>query len=1428
MTLVLQVRDEDDRSSPNEPRHESPPASTTTQFVVILAAITAATAGRWLLDPMLGEHLPYVTYFVVMFFIAWRTDVWPSIVALFLAWWAADFFFVAPRHEWFPGTQSVPHGVATAMYFMVSGTSIVICQAMRSAQRRLAEQGERIRTTLASIGDAVISTDTEGRITSINGVAESLTGWAASEALGQPLSVVFRIVNEKTGQAVENPVMKVLRDGLIVGLANHTVLIARDGTQRPIDDSAAPIRSQNDEVIGCVLVFRDVSQRRREAQILQESEARKTAMFQTALDCIISIDHEGRVLEFNPAAERTFGYRRDDMVGRLLGDLIVPPALREAHRQGMARYLATGESRILNQRQEMPALRADGTEFFAELTVTRIPVDGPPVFTAYLRDITDRRKAEEALRKWEHIFDHAGWAVATAHPETNTLELVNPAFARMHGYSIQELTSRPLADLFAPESRADLAEHVRRSHEQGDYVYESIHVRKDGTKFPLRTHVTAFKDETGRVVYRAATFQDLTEYKQAAEAARKSDERFARFMRHLPGLAWIKDVEGRYVYANAATEAAFGKKRNELYGRTDQELFAPETAAQFVQNDRKALASEAGVQTIETLAHTDGIVHHSIVSKFPIPGNDGEGVMVGGVAFDITEGKHAEEALRRSENDLRDFLENASVGMHWVGPDGAVLWANRAELEMLGYMREEYVGRHIAEFHVDQAVISDILARLTVGKAIVEQPARLRSKDGSVRHVLINSNALFENNQFQHSRCFTLDITARKQAEDKLRESEERFAQFMRCSPGFAWIKDSTGRYVFVNDSVSTALGVDFVGRTDQDLFPPETASQFVENDQRALTSESGIQTIETFPRADGTIHHAIVSKFPIPGPDGQGAMVGGAGFDITEQKRAEDELRESEARFRLLANTVPALIWVNGLEGCEFVNQEYLHFVGRTMQEIQGMNWTTAIHPDDAAVYLAAYLQAFKKTVPFEAQFRFRRADGEYRWMKSAGLPRFGVEGTFLGYVGCSLDITDIKQFEESLAETDRRKNEFLAMLAHELRNPLAPIRNAVEILRLAEGDGEAIQSASEIIERQIGQMIRLVDDLLDVSRISRGKIELRRERVDLASVVNHAIETALPLLENKGLNFTKTLPPEPVFLNADPVRLAQVMGNLLNNARKFTDRGGAIDLTVSVEDEQPDLLGRRAPPETTAPHSRLASPQAVIRVRDTGIGIAADQLPHLFDMFFQVDTSLERRHSGLGIGLTLAKTLVEMHDGTVEVHSDGIGRGSEFVVRVPVIGSDKGRATQKDQSGGEAIDSPTPIKPKRRILVVDDNRDSAESLTVMLELTGSNTRTAYDGLEALDAASAFQPEVILLDIGLPELNGYEVARKIREQPWGEKMVLIALTGWGQDEDRRRSKEAGFDHHVTKPVDPDALMKLLEMKLQVGETLKTATDNAE
>ncbi|HEX3869584.1 MAG TPA: response regulator [Pirellulales bacterium] len=375
---------------------------------------------------------------------------------------------------------------------------------------------------------------------------------------------------------------------------------------------------------------------------------------------------------------------------------------------------------------------------------------------------------------------------------------------------------------------------------------------------------------------------------------------------------------------------------------------------------------------------------------------------------------------------------------------------------------------------------------------------------------------------------------------------------------------------------------------------------------------------------------------------------------------------------------------------------------------------------------------------------------------------------------------LDESRRSAQALREADRRKDEFLAMLAHELRNPLAPIRNGVQLLQLNESDPKSIADTCGMMQRQLQQLVRLVDDLLDVSRITRNKLDLRIQEVELSAVVDAAVETSRPLIEQMRHELTIELPEEPIHFDADAMRLAQVFSNLLNNGAKYTEPGGRISLVAVKRGDEIE-----------------------VRVSDTGIGISEAALPKVFEMFSQVEQSSERVQGGLGIGLTLVRRLVEMHGGSVEGHSQGPGKGSEFVVHLP-IKRQQGRPLEHTE--------PRPAKavPSRRILVVDDSKDSANSLGRLLRLLGNEVQSAYEGSEAIKVADAFRPDVMILDIGLPKLNGYEVCRRIRRQPWGREIMMVAMTGWGQDEDRRRSREAGFDHHLVKPIELASLEGLM------------------
>jgi signal transduction histidine kinase/ActR/RegA family two-component response regulator len=371
---------------------------------------------------------------------------------------------------------------------------------------------------------------------------------------------------------------------------------------------------------------------------------------------------------------------------------------------------------------------------------------------------------------------------------------------------------------------------------------------------------------------------------------------------------------------------------------------------------------------------------------------------------------------------------------------------------------------------------------------------------------------------------------------------------------------------------------------------------------------------------------------------------------------------------------------------------------------------------------------------------------------------------------------IRERKRVEEALLDADRRKDEFLATLAHELRNPLAPIRNSLPILRLTAPENPAMAQVCGMMERQVGHLVRLVDDLMEVSRITRGRVELRVEPIEVAAIIRNAVEASRPLIDQGRHLLAISIPPEPLIIDGDAVRLSQIVSNLLNNAAKYMAENGQIWLMVKRQADD-----------------------AIISIRDTGIGISPEMLPQIFKMFTQVDRSNRQAQGGLGIGLTLVRTLVEMHGGKVTANSAGVGQGSEFNIRLPLS---KSAAAARGPSAATAV----PILPRQRVLVVDDNQDAATSLGLLLKLLGAEVQVVHDGAAALAALQSYQPAVVLLDIGMPGMDGYEVARRIRQQPTGQDVLLIALTGWGQEDDRRRTAEAGFDHHLLKPADMASL----------------------
>jgi PAS domain S-box-containing protein len=1091
----------------------------------------------------------------------------------------------------------------------------------------LREQREWLRVTLASIGDAVIATDTEGRVTFLNRVAGELTGWTEDEARGRPLGAVFRTLDEQSRQPVENAVARVLREGAVVGVGDHTVLIARDGTERPIADSAAPIRDAAGAAVGVVLTFRDVTGQRQAEKEVRDSAARKAAVLETALDCIITMDHEGKVVEFNPAAEKTFGYGRAEVAGRELGELIIPPYLREHYRTGFARYLATGEGPVLNRRLELPALRADGTEFPVELAVARIPTDGPPLFTAYLRDISERARAEARRSARLAVTQVLAQAATVREAAVGVLRAVCESLGWDAGF------------FWTLDGAAGVLRCLEGWHRPEVTV----------TEFEATSRQGAFEKGKG-----------------------------------LPGHIWAagKPVWVLDVLHDANFPRAAAAAREGLHGAFGCPLVL-------------------GTETLGVIEFFSRQIRE--------PDRDLLEMMdtVAGQIGQFLERNRAEEKVHFQAR-LLDAVGQAAIV---TDPDGTIVYWNRFAERLYGWRTDEALGRNVIDVVVAPAAVAqaaDVMGRLRAGEDWTGE-IEVRRRDGTVFPAFVTDTPVFdEQGKLKAVIGISADVTERKRVEQALR-----------------FLADASAALAAVVDYQSTLQKV-------AALAVPHFADWCAVDMVEADGSLRRLAVVHVDP-AKVRLAHEFHRRYP-PEPDARHAV------PQVVRTGAPDMMED-----------IPEDLLLQGAK-----DEEHL----RLLRELGLKSYMCVpLKGRGKVLGVVSFLAA-------ESGRRYTRADLVFA-EELARRAAVAIENA---------------QLYAELREADRLKDEFLAMLAHELRNPLAPVRNALHVLKQPGANGEMVRQVRDVAERQVQHMARLLDDLLDVSRISRGRIELRKEAMDVAAVLRRSVEAVRPLIEERRHELTLALPAGALRVEADPTRLEQVLTNLLNNAAKYTDPGGRIGLTAE-----------------------RAGDEVVVRVRDTGIGIAPGMLPRIFDLFVQAERRLDRAQGGVGIGLTLVKKLVELHGGRIEAASGGLGQGSEFVVSLPALADERpcerGRAAEQ----GEAA-----ALPCRRILVVDDNQDAADSLGLLLRLAGQDVRTAYDGPSALDQVQAFRPALVFLDIGMPGMDGYEVARRLRQQSDLKDVVLVALTGWGQEEDRRRSREAGFDRHLVKPVEPSALEALL------------------
>jgi PAS domain S-box-containing protein len=969
-------------------------------------------------------------------------------------------------------SRAILYGFAAAVLslFALGMFTWLLLRNIRGRARyaaRLAEQRELLDATLTSIGDGVIATDGLGKVTFLNGVAEKLTGWTKEEARGAPLDQVFHIENEDAATPIENPALRALRLGIIVSLANHAVLIAKDGSRRSIDDSAAPIRDYSGQVSGAVLVFRDISSRRKSEAALRASEERSEFVRQSSGVGFWYCDLPFDILNWDERVKEHFHLARDAVVTM---------------------------------------------DMFYE----RLHPD-------------DRERTRAAIER--AVEQHADYDVVyrTIDPHTGAMKWVR-AIGRT---------------FFSPDGRAEQFDGVTLDITKQRTVEEQISQKEDRLKLLVdrsRDYAVVISDRDGKIVEWTGGAESITGYAPAEVLNGPSD----------------------VLYTDEDRAA----------GVPDQEM---ETAAREgrAEDKRWHIRKDGG------RFFADGVL-------VPLRSDDGQLRGFGKVFRDISDRKRAEEALRE-ENRVVETLNALGARM-------------AAELDLNRLLQ----------------MVTDEATALTTA----------------------SFGAFFYNATDERGDAYSLYTLAGA--------PREAFAQFPH--PRATALFEPT-----------------FKGTANVRLADVTLDQRFGKNEPY-------------FGLPHG--HLPVRSYLAVPVRSRSGEVLGGLFLG----------------------------------------NVEVGVFTERHERLAAGIAAQAAVAIDNARLY-------------------------------------------------------------EHLREQDRRKDEFLATLAHELRNPLAPVCNGVQFMRTVTSEpAVGFNRTLDMMQRQLDHLVHMVDDLLDVSRVSSGKIVLRKELVNLKSVVESAIETSRNVIEKARNELRVHLPVESIWFMADPTRLVQVIANLLNNAAKYTPHGGAIELTATRE-----------------------GAEGVIRVTDTGVGIPPEMLRQIFEMFAQVGTSLERSQGGLGIGLTLVKRLIEMHGGTIEATSAGPGKGSTFAVRLPLADVPATEPTNAESSTETRSE-----KKKRQVLVVDDNRDSADSLTLLLRMMGHEIMTAYDGAGALQILEGYHPGIIFLDLGMPGMNGFEVAQRIRQKPELSNTLLVALTGWGQEEDRRRTQQTGFNFHLVKPADPAMLQQLL------------------
>ena len=966
------------------------------------------------------------------------------------------------------------------------------------------------------------------------------------------------------------------------------------------------------------------------------------------------------------------------------------------------------------------------------------------------------------------------------------------------GYSVNRLY-RSEPPLFDNEAKISLD-----LKEKGYWRGDCQQTKNNGEIVDVECSITQMPLNKSNDLCWIMVMRDITARKKAEALARHNELRFRLALEaaYLISFEWDiqRDSVQRFIaltpqLPNAATQTP----RN--FAEVCQ-VVHPDDLDLFKQNVEKALTHEQGVYESEfRMLLSDGNLRWLYERGRVIYDDYGKPAFLIGLSQDITERKLNEVLLLQTQRRCAEIVESALDAIITIDSNQTILQFNAAAEQMFNCTAAEIIGTSLTRFIPErfQLIHSQALANFAQRNIIKRSSGKLNYiiglRSNGEEFPLEASVSLSEVDGKKAFTAILRDISKRKYTEDKLRESEARLRLFIEHAPVSIAMFDRDMRYLAVSNrwkhDYKLPLDIDITGYCQYDLFP-EIPPHWKDVNKLGLAGETIRRDEEAFKRADGSVQWVKWEVMPWFTENNQVGGILIAAEEITERVLARKQLRLSQEDLSRAQAVGQIGSWRMDLTWNIITwSEEMYRIFGLPLNiPVNYSLFLELVHPDDRAlvdrVWSNAIQSTYEATEVYDIEYRII-ANEQIKWVRAKAYFEFNSQGIAISSLGINQDITERKLAELALKEANQRKDEFLAMLAHELRNPLAPIRNAVLILNRTGAEEHMRQRATAMIERQVQHLVRLVDDLLDVSRVSQGKIKLKKQAVDLTDIIKQAIETSQPLIEARKHQLQVKWSPYTISLEGDPTRLVQVISNLLNNAAKYTDMGGAIKVMVGIQ-----------------PSTMLAADyEAVVTVIDNGQGIEASALQSLFELFYQVHRNVDRAEGGLGIGLSLVKSLIEMHGGRVQAYSAGRGKGSEFSIYLPCLS----KLQPKQLTLMTNVENP--IKSGHRILVVDDNPDVAESMAMLLELFGHKVLCAHDGRQAVDAALRERPRVVFLDIGLPYLNGYEACQAMRQAGLVDTFI-VALTGYGQEDDKLKAEQAGFNEHMAKPVDVQVLEDLL------------------